>query len=268
MKLFTLILLVFGFLSASAEEIVATVGPKKITLSEFNKKYADIKGQVMNPPTKQEFLEDLVRYEVGLLEAEKRQLNKDPIVLDRFNQEMYKALLEKELGEKVQKITVSEEEMKAWYKDHPEIRSSHILIELKSGATDEQRTEAKKRANELFSEVKKSKRPFEELVKLYSDDSLSKPSGGDVGWQTKVTLVPQYYEAVLKTKSGEVVNELIETPFGYHIVKVTGKHDFASANKRQIRAAVFDEKRRQLFNSYFDKIKKSYSIKINNSVIK
>ncbi|MBO9668176.1 MAG: peptidylprolyl isomerase [Bdellovibrio sp.] len=250
-----------------SNEVVAQVGKKAITLDEFNKKYKEIQSQTVNPPAKELFLEDMVRYEVGLQEAEKRGLEKDPIVQDQLRQAMYRALLEKDLGPKVQKIQVSDKEMEAWYKNNPELRTSHILIEFKPGATPAQIAEAKKRATEIYDEVKKSKRPFEELVKLYSDDALSKQAGGDIGWQSRVTLVPGYYEAAASMKVGEVKG-LIESQFGFHIIKLTGRRSFENANKRQIRAAVYDEKRKVLFNEYFDKLKKNYPIKENRNLIK
>ncbi len=263
MKLVISILMVLST-SAFAQnaQVVAQVGKKTITLEDFNKKYNEVKAQTVNPPPKKVFLEDLIRYEVGVQEAEKRGLSKDPIVQDQFDQVMYKALLEKDLGQRVQKIQVSEKDMQAWYKNNPEIRTSHILIEFKNNATPAQVAEAKKRATEIYAEVQKSKRPFEELVKLYSDDPLSKQAGGDVGWQSRVTLVPAYYDTIVGMKVGEVKG-LIETQFGYHIIKVTGRRSYENANKRQIRAAVFDEHRKQIFNEYFDKLKKTYSIKEN-----
>jgi parvulin-like peptidyl-prolyl isomerase len=248
------------------DEAVAVIGTKKITVEEFNKKYTEIKTQTINAPPKNLFLEDLIRYEVGVQEAQKRNLEKDPIVQERFKQELYKALIEKEIGEKVQKIQVSEAEMQKWYKTNPEIRTSHILIEFKQGSTDKEKEEAKKRANEILEEVKASKRPFEELVKLYSDDALSKQAGGDIGWQTRVTLVPNYYETALAMKVGDVKG-LIETQYGYHIMKVTGRRAYENANKRMIRAAVYDEKRKLAFNELFDKLKKGYSIKVNSKLI-
>ncbi|WP_374031639.1 peptidylprolyl isomerase [Bdellovibrio bacteriovorus] len=254
MKLVISILLLISAtaFAQKSTDVVAQVGKKTITLEDFNKKYNEVKSQTINPPTKEQFLEDLVRYEMGVQEAEKRNLQKDPIVQDRFNQEMYKALLEKDIGQRVQKIQVSDAEMKAWYAKNPELRTSHILIEFKAGATPAQVAEAKKRATEIYEEVKKSKRPFEELVKLYSDDALSKQVGGDIGWQSRVTLVPNYYEAVVNMKVGEITG-LIETQFGFHVIKLTGRRSFENANKRQIRAAVFDEKRKQVFNDYFEK---------------
>ena len=252
---------------AQKSDVLAQVGTKAITLEDFNKKYNEVKSQTINPPSKEVFLEDVVRYEVGVQEARKRGLEKDPIVQDQYNQVLYKALLEKDLGQKIQKIQISDKEMEAWYKNNPEIRSSHILIEFKAGATPAQIAEAKKRATEIYDEVKKSTRPFEELVKLYSDDSLSKQAGGDIGWQSRVTLVPNYYDALSTMKLNEVKG-LVETQFGFHIIKLTGRRSFADANKRQIRAAVFDEKRKDFFNEYFDKLKKTYTIKENKSLLK
>lgn len=246
--------------------VVAEVGNKKITLDDFNKKYNEVKVQTINPPTKKQFLEDLVRYELGVQEAEKRKLENDPIVQDRMKQELYKALLEKDLGQKVQKIEVSDKEMQDWYKNNPEIRFSHILIEFKPGATPEQVAEAKKRATEIYDEVKKSKRPFEELVRLYSDDPLSKQAGGDVGWQSRVTIVPSTYEATIGMKPGDIKG-LVETPFGFHIIKLTARHSYEEANRRQVRAAVYDEKRKQAFNEYFEKLKKQYNIRVNPSAL-
>ena len=249
-------------------DVVATVGTKKITLEEFNRKYKEITSQVLsNPPSKKVFLEDLIRYEVGVQEARKRGYDKDPIVSDRFNQEMYKALLEKELGTKVEENKISEAEMKTWYAKNPQIRLSDILIEVKPGATPEQRAEAKKRAGEILDEVKKSKRPFEELVRLYSDDTTTKGLGGDVGWQSRMTLVPTYYNAANSLKVGEITSGLVETQFGFHVLKLTGRRSYEEATKREIRMSVFDEKRKTVFDDFFNGLKKKYTINVNSKLV-
>lgn len=271
MKLFSMVMVLllsgqFAFSQAAKDAVVAQVGNKKITVEDFNKRYNDVKSQTVNPPTKAQFLEDLVRYEVGLQEADKKNVEKDPLVQERIRQEIYKALLEKELGARVQKISVSESEMKSFYNRNPEIRFSHILIALKPDANAQQKAEAQKRAEEIYAEVKKSKRPFEELVKLYSDDPLSKQSGGDVGWQSRVTVVPNVYETILKMKDGEI-RGVIETQYGFHIIKVTGRRGYDNANKRQLRAAVFDEKRVGIFNDYFERLKKGYKIQTNPKLL-
>lgn len=256
------------FAQRNEAAVVATVGTKKITLGEFNKKYNEVTSQILvNPPSKKVFLEELVRYEMGVQEARKRGFEKDPIVQERINQEIYKAFLEKELGKKVESSTVSDAEMKAWYANNPQIRLSDILIEVKPGATDAQRDEARKRGNEILKEVRASKRPFEELVKLYSDDITTKNLGGDVGWQSRVSLVPEYYSAAAALKVGEISSDLIETAFGFHIIKLTGRRSYEEATKREIRMAVYDVKRKAVFDAFFNQIRKNYQINVNSSLV-
>ncbi len=267
---FAACVLSFSF-SANAQkgtDVIASVGSKKITLDEFNKKYAEVLSQSLaGAPTKKVFLEDLVRYEMGIQEAKKQGIEKDPAFLERVNQELYKVLLERELGKKVQESQVTEEDMKAWYAKNPQIRVSSILIEVKPGASEGQRAEARKRAEEILKEVKTSKRTFEELVRLYSDDTTTKALGGDIGWQSRITLNPRFYETAVKLKVNEITSSLVETPFGFHILKLTGRHSFEEATRREIRMGVFDEKRKQHFDNYFNGIKKNYSVNVNEKLL-
>ncbi|OFZ16690.1 MAG: hypothetical protein A2Z20_01180 [Bdellovibrionales bacterium RBG_16_40_8] len=265
-EMFIAIFLGFFSLHANAQA-VARVGSVQITLSDFKEKYADVKKQTINPPTPEAFLEDLIRFEIGVQEAEKMKLEKNPDVKERFRQELYKALLEKEVGKTVENIKVRDAEMREYYKKNPEIRSSHILIEFKADATPEQKEIAHKRALEIYDEVKKSKRSFEELVKLYSDDSLSKSAGGDIGYQNRISVVPTYYNALAKMKEGEISGP-VQTLYGFHIIKMTGQRSFQDSNQRQVRVAVFDEKRKVLFDSYFKKLGSHYQVTKDEKLIK
>jgi peptidyl-prolyl cis-trans isomerase C/peptidyl-prolyl cis-trans isomerase D len=75
-----------------------------------------------------------------------------------------------------------------------------------------------------------------------------------------------YYETALALKLNQFKG-IIETQYGFHIIKNTGRRTYENANKRMIRAAVFDEKRRLAFNELFDKLKKQYSIKVNTKLV-
>lgn len=263
---FFVFLATFLFVIHSFAQTIATIGSRKISKKEFDDRYRDVVEQTVNPPSKTEFLEDLIRYEVGLQEAKKIGLQNDPAVKERMNQELYKAMIEKSLSDKVEKINVTEAEMKKYYQSNPEIRTSHILTEIKPDATAKQIEAARKRAQQIYAQVKKSKRPFNDLVRLYSDDPISKRNGGDIGWQTRLTLVPNYYNAAIRMKQNQVLG-IIKTQFGYHIIKMTGKRSYKDADKRNIRMAVFDLKRKTLFDRYFEQLKKKYRISINSKNI-
>lgn len=245
---------------AQSDDVVAVVGNKQITKKEFNEKYKEVTSKAFNPPSRDLFLEDLVRYEVGVMEAQKRNLGDDPIVQERIKQVMYIDLVEKEIGKKADAITVNEKEMQSYYAKNPEIRTSQILIEVKENARPSEREAAKKRATEIYKEVTTSKKPFEQLVKLYSDDVISKKNGGDIGWHSSTTILPEYYSAATKLSTGQI-SPLTETKFGFHIIKVTGKKSYKDTDKVRLNTAVKESKKRVMFDEFFGKLKSKYNVK-------
>ena len=247
-------------ISFSQDKVLATVNSKKIMKSDFDKKYQIVVDTTLNPPSKEQFLEDLVRFEIGVQEAKKQKIASSPMVRQEIDKLTYRWLIEKEVGKFSDQIKVSKAEMQRYYKNNPEIRTSHILIEIPENATKKQRDATSRRARKILSEVKSSKKSFESLVKLYTDDIPTKNTGGDLGWQTKSNMLPVIYANAVKLRTGRISN-LVRTKYGYHIIKLTGKKSYNQANRRQIKFEVFEQKRKQLFDKYFASLKKKYKIK-------
>ena len=107
------------------------------------------------------------------------------------------------------------------------LRASHILISYK-GAYNSQDTitkeEAEVKANALLAQLKLVKDNddlFAELATANSSDPGSKDKGGDLDWFTDGTMVPKFNEFVVNNPVGTL--GIVETPFGYHVIKVTDK---------------------------------------------
>ena len=262
-----LALLFSTFAFAAESPVVATVGAKAITLDDFERRYEEVRKQAVNPPSKKAFLDDLIRYEMGIQEAEKRDLQRDPVIAERMRQELYKGLVERDLADKINAINITDEDLQEYYKTNPEIKTAHILVDIKQNATQAEREAARKRADEIYAEVKKSTRPFKDLVKLYTDDISTRDNGGDVGYQTRVTVYPTYYDAALKLKPGQV-SGVVETPYGFHIIKSLDIHPFSKADRRQVKAGLFEKRKLALFNDYFDKLRKHYKVTVNSDSLK
>lgn len=98
------------------------------------------------------------------------------------------------------------------------VRASHILIQVPVSADSVQ---AKALAAEV-ARLAKSGHDFAALAAKYSKDPSNAQKGGDLGWFGKGRMVPQFEAACFKAKVGEVVGP-VRTPFGLHIIKVTGK---------------------------------------------
>ena len=106
------------------------------------------------------------------------------------------------------------------------LKASHILIGYK-GAYGSQDTiskdEAQAKANELLAQLKAAKNNdelFAELAAQYNTDA-TKDKGGDLDWFTDGAMVPQFNQYVVENPVGSL--GVVETVFGYHVVKVTGK---------------------------------------------
>jgi len=108
------------------------------------------------------------------------------------------------------------------------MKASHILISYNGAyranpAITRTKEEAKQLADSLLKVVKKNPAKIESLSSMYSDDPSAKQNKGDLGWFADGAMVPAFNQACVDTKTGKVT--IAETPFGYHIIKVTGKKD-------------------------------------------
>ena len=259
--------LAFGL--AAHAQTLATVGGTKITVDDFQKRLGEVRAKVVTPPSNEDFLEDLIRYEIGLQEARRLKLPEDPVIKERFDQVLYNSLLEKELGPKLDKVTVREPEMKTFYRSNPELHLAHILIDVKEDASVEDRAAARRRAQENLDEVRRSRRPFDELVKLYSDDPTTKDNAGDLGYQSRATLAPEIYDLALKMTPGQIKGP-IESRDGFHILKLIDRRPYDLADKRQVRSALIDHARVELFNDFFARLKsqKDHRVEINKEALR
>ena len=102
--------------------------------------------------------------------------------------------------------------------DKPEVRASHILINQYGNAESN-----KKEAMKLYEQLKNGA-DFAKLAREYSRDPGSAQNGGDLGWFSKGMMVPEFEKVALNAKVG-VVQEPIQTQFGYHIIEVTDRSD-------------------------------------------
>ena len=104
--------------------------------------------------------------------------------------------------------------------EEPAVRARHILLRAPEGNT-EQRQEARQQAQDLKNQLQQGEASFAELARAESDDATAS-QGGDLGWFSEGQMVPSFEEAAFNADVGEVVGP-VETRFGYHLIKVTGR---------------------------------------------
>lgn len=98
-------------------------------------------------------------------------------------------------------------------------RASHILVKP-DAQTDDAKAEARRQAQDILNQLRRGA-SFDSLARQFSDDP-SASRGGDLGWFTEGQMVEPFEEAVFNSNEG-LVNRLVETTYGFHIIKVTQK---------------------------------------------
>lgn len=151
----------------------------------------------------------------------------------------------------IPKMQASEEETKKYYTENAskfqgseQRRASHILIGFGVSATPQAKEEAHKKAEQVLAEVKKNPAKFEELAKKYSQDPGSAEKGGDLGVFGRGAMVKPFEDAAFAMKTGEV-SDLVQSEFGYHIIKLTeiqGQAQGFDSVKPQIKAELMYQK--------------------------
>lgn len=163
-------------------------------------------------------------YEVSDKEVEKELKKVKDQVGDEFEQVLtMQGLTEEELKTDLKKsllqekaitedIEISEDEMKQYYdRMNTEIEARHILVEDEEKAKD-----IKKQLDDGGD--------FAKLAKENSTDEGTAEEGGDVGFFTVGSMVPEFEDAAFKMKKGEI-SDPVQSDFGYHIIEVLDKKD-------------------------------------------
>lgn len=252
---------------ANKNPVVAKVNGKSITLDELNSNYNNAKLFVTNKVvSKDRILNDLINRYLGITKAKKEKLHENPVVKSKMEDVLYHAQLSKDLENSFTKITVSDDEVERYYKLNPEYRSAHILLRVRANPSTEEIKAALNQSMKIYRELQSNKDKFAELAAKYSQ-SENAETGGDIGYQPKVRLAPEYYRAIHNQPEGHITSP-VRTQFGYHIVKSMGKLKYDAIDKNLYRKIVYDQKRDALIKEYFDTLQKNASIKIEKKYLK
>lgn len=114
----------------------------------------------------------------------------------------------------------------------PTARASHILFKWDS---EDDKANTKREARKILNKIK-SGTDFAEMARLHGTDGTAS-KGGDLGYFGEGRMVPEFEEAVFKARREGLLSDVVETQFGYHIIKVTAK----KSNKQFIVASVVQD---------------------------
>jgi peptidyl-prolyl cis-trans isomerase C len=191
---------------------------------------------------------------------------------DEIKQQVEKGMVYQKIvdAQSAGEVNITEEDAKKHYDENPtqfetkeQVRASHILITPKADAADpnQEKAKAKAKAEDLLKQIKEGA-DFAALAKANSD-CPSAAKGGDLSFFGKGQMVPPFEKAAFAMETGKV-SEVVETRFGYHIIKVTERKAAGTTSFEQAKAGLIQQltqkKQAELTKEYIDSLKAAANI--------
>ena len=162
-------------------------------------------------------------------------------------------------------ITPNAEEVKTYFEQNAarlggqeERRASHILINAAKSVPASERAQAKAKADELLAAVKKAPDTFGDVAKKNSQDPGSAINGGDLDFFPKGSMVKPFEDAAFSMAKGDI-SSVVETEFGYHIIRLTDIKAPKQKNLEEMRPEIEAELKKQQAQKKFAEVAESFT---------
>ncbi len=251
------------------ETILASFDGQTITLGEFNQLWEDIPEEYKLQLNKSMVLDQMISEKLLIQEAKNMGLEEDEKVIEQIIEQIRKiteqilvqTLIEREI---LDKVKVNDEEVLEYYEQNKDsftekeqVHLYNILLETEEEAQD---ILEQLKAGEDFSEIA-----------IEKSTGPSAAQGGDLGYLTKGTIVPEIEDVVFALKL-EVLSEVVKTDFGFHILKITEKKPETvkalEEVKEDIVQTLLPTKQKEAFENLLEKLKGKVEIEINEKALK
>lgn len=202
-------------LNSQLEQYVQHIGSRERLETYFGKSYEDIKNEMRNPLREQ-------------------------MITQRMQAKI------------VENVRVTPSEVRYFYRKFnkdslPEVPDKYEIqqIVVKPKISDTEKERIRNRLREFREEILSGKQTFNTLAVLYSEDPGSAAKGGELGYQTKSALAPEFAEAAFSLKPGKV-SKIVETEFGFHILQYIDRQgDKVNVRHILLRPRISDEERQE-----------------------
>lgn len=235
------------------DPVLANVAGRQITVGDVEWAWNHWKGP-QEKPSKEDVLRILVDKQILVVEAQRRSLERRPMVVQKLQEAERKELANRLYKKEVfDKVSVSEEEMRRYFEESGlaskrEVRARHIMVK-----TWEEAEEIRKALIEGAD--------FAKLAKEKSLDKVSAGEGGDLGYWREGTVVGPTAEAVFALKVGELSRPVKDGTGHYHLIQVTDQRLVPyEAQKEKIRNILLGQKRLKRRKAFFDELKQRFHL--------
>jgi peptidyl-prolyl cis-trans isomerase C len=209
---------------------------------------AAAQGQQLPPDLDARVRDKIVMDEIFTQEAEKRGLAATADYKVQMEQARQAVLTQALLADYAKTHSITDDDIKAEYEKFKaqtsgtEYHAKHILLEKEDDA------------KAMIAQIKGGA-SFEELAKKNSKDPGSGANGGDLDFAAPGSYVPEFSQAMVKLKKGEMTQEPVKTQFGYHIIMLVDTREATFPPIDDVKGQLKQRMEQQKLAAYRDEIR-------------
>lgn len=249
----------------SPETILASFREQTITLGEFNQIWEEVPEDYKLQLDKSLVLDQMISEKLLIQEAKYMGLEEDNDVLEQIKkiteQILVQALIEREI---LDKIKVNDEEVLEYYEQNKDSFTEKEQVHLYNILL-----ETEEEAQDVLEQLKAGGDLSEIAIEKSAGPSATQ--GGDLGYLTRGTIIPEIEEVVFALELEEL-SEVIKTDFGFHILKITEKKPETvkalEEVKEDIIQTLLPDKQKEAFENFLEELKSKSEIEINEEALR
>jgi peptidyl-prolyl cis-trans isomerase C len=248
-------------------KVVARVGCHVITLQELNELLAQVRAtadmrkvlETFTPEGKAKLLEELMDTKLFALEASERKIDQEPQVHREVQRAVDNVLSKALLRKEIDTLDCTDKGLHAFYQDNLGLFMTEMKIKTRHIVTA-----SRQEAEQAMMQIKQGAH-FGNIAAMINIDGTRSKSG-DLGWIVKGMMVKNFDEALFALKENEI-SGIVETKFGYHIIKAE-KIDRGQPRPFE---TIKEEVKRQMIEQHVSTLKatlkEKYPIEINRNLL-
>jgi peptidyl-prolyl cis-trans isomerase C len=210
-------------------------------------------GRQVTPEMQPQLKDEVITREIFMQEAQKRGLDASDDYKAQLELARQTILIRELFADYQKKNPVTDAEIKAEYDKFAsanggkEYHARHILVEKEDDA------------KKIIADLKKGAK-FEDLAKKMSKDPGSGQNGGDLDWANPSSYVPEFAEAMIKLKKGEMTQVPVKSQFGWHVIRVDDIRDAQLPKFDEVKPQIAQQLQQQKLAQFQESLRKAAKV--------
>lgn len=238
-----------------AAQNVAIVNGKPVPKERVDMLQAQLAkaGRQVSPEMQGQLKDEVITREIFMQEAQKRGLDGSDDYKAQLELARQTILIRELFADYQKKNPVTDAEVKAEYDKFvasnggKEFKARHILVEKEDDA------------KKIIADVKKGSK-FEDLAKKMSKDPGSGQNGGDLDWANASSYVPEFAEAMIKLKKGEMTQAPVKSQFGWHVIRVDDIREAQLPKLEEVKPQIAQQLQQQKLAQFQETLRKAAKV--------